>query len=132
MARPKGSLTLNGNIECNAGAPLDARAVVQTLADLTAPETFGDYAYVGMRVSVAATGQVFVLSGEDTTDAANWRELGAASPGGGSVILKAGRGIKIESAVVGGVTEYTISLDLTLESETPDLLTITEKKENNP
>ena len=71
MPRPKGSLTLNGNIECNAGAPLDARAVVQTLADLTAPETFGDYAYVGMRVSVAATGQVFVLAGDDPTDAAN-------------------------------------------------------------
>lgn len=129
MARQKGSLKLGSNIEPQMDAPLDARALVPETADLTAAGTF-PYHYRGMRVSVAATGQVFVLAGDDTTDAANWRELGG---GGASVKIKAGPGIKIESALnARGETEYTISLDLSLESETPDLLTITEKKENNP
>lgn len=77
MARPKGSLTLNGNIECNAGAPLDARAVVPTLADLTEPETFGYYAYVGMVVYVRDPGALYVLQGPDPTQAAAWKKQAA-------------------------------------------------------
>lgn len=65
----------------------------------------------------------------------DYNDLINTPPGGGgaSVKIKAGPGIKVESALNAlGKTEYTISLDLALESETPDLLTITEKKENNP
>ena len=134
MARREGSLKLGSNIEPQLDAPLDASSVVPKVADLTAEGTF-PYCYVGKVVSAQDTGQVFVLNGDpdepDPTDAANWRELG--SGGGASVKIKAGPGIKVESALNAlGETEYTISLDLALESETPDLLTITEKKENTP
>lgn len=123
MARRKGSLKLGSNIEPQADAPLDARALVPTAADLTDAETF-DYCYVGMIVAVEDTGRVYVLIGDpdepDPTDAANWRELG--SGGGASVKIKAGPGIKVESALNAlGETEYTISLDLKLESVSEQL-----------
>lgn len=130
MARRKGSLKLGSNIEPQVDAPLDARAVVPTTADLTDAETF-DYFYVGMVVAVADTGRVYVLTGDpdepDPTDAANWRELGAGGSGG-DVALKAGPGIKIERALnPQGEPEYFISLDLSLESES-ESLTITRKE----
>ena len=130
MARREGSLKLGSNIEPQLDAPLDASSVVPKVADLTAEGTF-PYCYVGKVVSAQDTGQVFVLNGDpdepDPTDAANWRELG--SGGGASVIkLKAGKGIKIESALnAQGEMEHTISLDLTLVSES-DKLTITAKE----
>lgn len=75
MPRQTGTLKLSGNIEPLADAPLDARSVVPALADLTAAGTF-PYHYRGMRVSVAATGQVFVLAGDDPTQTAAWSRLG--------------------------------------------------------
>ena len=50
MARQKGTLGLSSNIEPSASAPLDARTVVPTLADLTTEGNF-PYAYDGMLVS---------------------------------------------------------------------------------
>ena len=128
--RQQGSLKLGSNIEPRVDAPLDARAVVPTIAALTDAGNW-PYLYVGMVVAVQATGQVFVLTGDpdepDPTDAANWRELGSGS-GGGEVALKAGPGIKIERALNPlGEPEYTISLDLSLESES-ESLTITRKE----
>lgn len=133
MARRKGSLKLGSNIEPQVDAPLDARAVVPTTADLTDAGNW-DYFYVGMVVAVAETGRVYVLTGDpdepDPTDAANWRELGSGS-GGGEVTLKAGPGIKIESALnAQGELEHTISLDLSLESESDNL--IITRKEGTP
>ena len=120
--RRQGSLKLGSNIEPKVDAPLDAREVVPTIWALTAPETF-PYFYVGMKVSVQKTGQVFVLIADDPTVDANWRELGG---GGAAIALKAGKGIKIESALnARGEKEYTISLDLKLKSES-DQLTIKE------
>ena len=129
MARREGSLKLGSNIEPQLDAPLDASSVVPKVADLTAKGTF-PYSYVGKVVSAQDTGQVFVLIGDpdkpDPTDAANWRLLG--SGGGVAVKLKAGKGIKIESALnAQGEMEITISLDLTLVSES-DKLTITAKE----
>lgn len=129
MARQQGSLRLGSNIEPRIDAPLDARQTVPTIADLTAEDTF-PYCYIGMMVAVQATGQVFILTGDpdepDPTDAANWRELGSGG-GSGAAALKAGPGIKIERALnAQGELEYTIALDLSLESES-DNLTITKK-----
>lgn len=130
MARQQGSLRLGSNIEPRIDAPLDARQTVPTIADLTAEDTF-PYCYIGMMVAVQATGQVFILTGDpdepDPTDAANWKKLGSGSGSGGAVTLNAGPGIKIESALnAQGELEYTIALDLSLESES-DNLTITKK-----
>lgn len=120
--RRQGSLKLGSNIEPKVDAPLDAREVVPTVAALTAAGTF-PYFYIGLKVTAQDTGQVFVLVADDPTDAASWRELGG---GGAAIALKAGKGIKIESALnARGEKEYTISLDMKLESES-DQLTIKE------
>lgn len=126
MARRKGSLKLGSNIEANVDAPLDARSLVPAVADLTDPDTF-PYFYVGMIVAVEATGQVFVLTGDpdepDPTDAANWRELGAGGSGGGDCLLEAGEGVKITKTLNSeGKQVLTISLDLSLESESDNLI----------
>ena len=127
MARRKGSLKLGSNIEPQVDAPLDARAVVPTTADLTDAGNW-PYFYVGMIVSVQATGQAFILTGDpdepDPTDAANWRELGAG--GSGDILLEAGPGVKITQKLNSeGQKVLAISLDLKLESES-DQLTIKE------
>lgn len=93
MARTKGMLNLSGNLEVNAGAPLDARSVVPTVADLTVAANF-QYKYVGMPVVVQATGDMYVLTANDVTVAANWKQIGS---GGGGTTYTAGDGIVIEN-----------------------------------
>lgn len=85
-------LNLSGNLEVNAGAPLDARTVVPTVADLTIASNF-QYKYVGMPVVVQATGDMYILLANDVTDIANWKLSGS---GGGGSSYTAGDGIVIE------------------------------------
>lgn len=70
MARQKGTLILGSNIENNASAPLDARALVKTKAELTDAGSF-PYFYQGMIVSVQSEGKAYLLIGNDPTIAAN-------------------------------------------------------------
>lgn len=93
MARTKGMLNLSGNLEVNAGAPLDARSVVPTVADLTVAANF-QYKYVGMTVVVQATGDMYILTANDVTVAANWKQVGS---GGGGSSYTAGDGIVIDN-----------------------------------
>lgn len=74
MARAKGTLKLSSNIEPQVGAPLDARSIVPTEADLYAAGSF-DYSYVGMIVSVQATGDVYILKAKPTTVESNWDKV---------------------------------------------------------
>ena len=83
MARKKGSSNLAASLEVLAGAPLDARTVVDSKSDLTTAATFSYY-YVGMPVYVIAESKMYVLTGSDPTVATNWKELGEGSGGGGS------------------------------------------------
>lgn len=78
MARKDGSLKLSSNLEIQAGAPIDARLIVPTYADLTAAANF-PYSYVGMLVAVQETGKVYVLKAKPTTSEINWAEVGAAT-----------------------------------------------------
>ena len=78
MARTEGTLKLSSNIEPRAAAPLDARTVVPTLADLTASGAF-PYPYVGMIVSVQSEGKAYMLKALDTTVSDNWQEVGSGS-----------------------------------------------------
>ena len=78
MARQLGSISLPNNIEVLASAPLDARAVVNTKADLTNVASF-DYYYVGMITSVKDEGKAYILTDNDPTLASNWNELGAGN-----------------------------------------------------
>lgn len=78
MARTKGTYSLSANIEPRAAAPLDARTVVPTLADLTASGAF-PYPYVGMIVSVQSEGKAYILTAADTTSSSNWMPVGSGS-----------------------------------------------------
>ena len=74
MARNKGSANLAASLEVLAGAPLDAREVVQAKADLTAEGSF-PYKYVGMEVYVVAEDKKYRFIGVDPTDLADWEEV---------------------------------------------------------
>ena len=78
MSRREGTLKLSSNIEPRAAAPLDARLIVPTPADLTASGAF-PYPYVGMIVSVQAEGKAYILTASDPTISANWTEIGSGS-----------------------------------------------------
>ena len=123
MARTKGMLNLSGNLEVNAGAPLDARSVVPTVADLTIASNF-QYKYVGMTVTVQATGDMYTLLSNDVTDIANWKPVGKTYTAGTNVNISdqnvisatdttytAGTGIDITNGVIsatgGGGSSYT-------------------------
>jgi len=80
MARSKGSANLSASLEVLAGAPLDARDIVQTKADLTAQDSF-PYKYIGMEVYVVAENKKYRLLGNDPTNIENWQEVGAGGGG---------------------------------------------------
>ena len=83
MARAQGSANFAGSLEVLAGAPIDARLVVNTKTDLTDPTSYS-YKYIGMIVSVKDEGNAYILTADDTTDLANWKLIG--SGGGGSSV----------------------------------------------
>ena len=76
MARQKGTLIIGSNIENNASAPLDARMLVKTVAELTDANSF-PYFYKGMIVSVQENNKVYHLIGNDPTQSSNWEEVGS-------------------------------------------------------
>ena len=82
MARTKGMLNLSGNLEVNAQAPLDARTIVPTEADLTVASNF-PYPYIGLEVYVTGTGKKFRLVNLDTTQSSSWHEVGEGGGGSG-------------------------------------------------
>ncbi len=78
MARQSGSLALSSNIEPRMDAPLDARTVVNTLADLTTAASF-PYFYVGLTVYCKENSKSYTLTGNDPTVSANWVEVGSGA-----------------------------------------------------
>lgn len=78
MARTKGTANLSASLEVLAGAPLDSRQVVSTLADLTTATNF-PYKYIGMPVVVQATGDMYILTALDVTDIENWKLVGSSN-----------------------------------------------------
>lgn len=80
MSRQKGSLELPYTIETKSAAPLDARTVVDSVADLTESGTF-PYHYVGMTVYAKDPGALYVLQGPDPTLSAAWKKQVAGEGG---------------------------------------------------
>lgn len=76
MARGKGTANLAASLEVLAGAPLDARTVVNTIADLTDPASF-PYSYIGLPVYVVSEEKIYTLKSDDTTKIENWKVIGA-------------------------------------------------------
>lgn len=108
MARTKGMLNLSGNLEVNAQAPLDARTIVPTLADLTASGNF-PYPYIGLEVYVIGNDKKYRLIDLDTTDDASWVEIGSGGSGGSA---------ELESDVTANTTVGAIASGQTLTQGT--------------
>jgi len=81
MARSTGTMKLSSNFEPRLGAPLDARMVVPTVADLTASGSF-PYPYRGMLVSVQATDELYMYNGGTITNINSWNKVGGSSLSG--------------------------------------------------
>lgn len=75
MARTQGSANFAGSLEVLAGAPLDARSIVPTIADLTVAANF-PYRYIGMNVTVQETGEIYTLMDMDVTASNAWKNQG--------------------------------------------------------
>lgn len=80
MARKPATLGLSSNIELRAAAPLDGRQKVETLADLTAPESF-PYHFVGMETYCVEAQKWYTLRYDDPTNIDNWVENGSGRDG---------------------------------------------------
>jgi hypothetical protein len=89
MGRSKGLASFSANFEAQMAAPIDARAVVETQADLITEATWqandgSVYAYVGMVVSVtgdtdSSKNGLYSLTALPITSIENWTQLGTAT-----------------------------------------------------
>lgn len=75
MARKKGTLLLGSNLEPEFSAPLDARQVVDSIADLTNGSIKN--CYQGMKVYVKENKKVYLLTADTPSTIDNWTILGA-------------------------------------------------------
>ena len=122
MARRKGSANFAGSLEVLAGAPLDARLVVNSLTDLTAAASF-PYKYKGMIVSVVEEEKAYMLIGDDTTDIENWKEQGEGGGGGTSNYNSLSNKPKINNVELSGnktLHDLGIQAEMTVDSELSD------------
>lgn len=110
MARTKGTANLAASLEVLAGAPLDSRTVVPTVADLTVAANF-PYKYIGMPVVVQATGDMYVLTANDVTVSANWKKVNGSSGSGGHTVKDNGTAMTARSGL--NFTDFDISDDST-------------------
>ena len=85
MGRDKTGLPFSGNIEVGKGRPLDSRMLVDTVADLTAADTFvtdagGKYLFNGLIVAVVEDNNIYMLTDADNHEDANsWKIIGAVT-----------------------------------------------------
>lgn len=117
MARSKGSANLAASLEVLAGAPLDAREVVQAKADLTAQDSF-PYKYIGLEVYVVAENKKYRLIGNDPTNIENWEEVGTGGGGGTSDYSDLTNKPQIEGVTLSG-NKSASDLGLATESDIP-------------
>lgn len=81
MARNKGTFNFSANLEPKVQAPLDARTVVDTVAELTQTATWQDtngdvWLFDGLVVSIAKTGELYMLTNKaDYTSAESWKRI---------------------------------------------------------
>ena len=118
MARSKGSANLAASLEVLAGAPLDAREVVQAKADLTAQDSF-PYKYIGLEVYVVAENKKYRLIGNDPTNIENWEEVGTGGGGGTTDYSDLDNKPQIEGVTLSG-NKSASDLGLATPSDIPD------------
>lgn len=104
MARSKGTFNFSANLEPKVQAPLDARTVVDTVAELTQAATWQDtnsdvWLFDGLVVSIAKTGELYMLTNKAAyTSAASWKRID-------------GGGAESDVYMVGDITTLTNSSD---------------------
>jgi len=81
MARTKGTFNFSANLEPKVQAPLDARTVIDTVAELTQAATWQDtngdvWLFDGLVVSIAQTGELYMLTNKSAyTQPASWKRI---------------------------------------------------------
>ena len=81
MARTKGTFNFSANLEPKVQAPLDARTVIDTAAELTQEATWQDtngdvWLFDGLVVSIAKTGELYMLTNKAAyTSPASWKRI---------------------------------------------------------
>lgn len=84
MANLPGTFTFGDSYQVSAQSPFDSRSVVNTIADLTADDSWNKNThrpYKGMVVSVASTGDVYVLLDEKNPHSINnWKLQSGGKP----------------------------------------------------
>ena len=108
MARSTGTMKLSSNFEPRLGAPLDARIVVPTLADLTASGNF-PYPYAGMVVAVQATSELYIYNGGTITSSDSWKKVGDSSLSG--TVGSATKSVYLADGVITEV-DYTLGTNV--------------------
>ncbi len=96
MSRNKGIASFSANFEPQVSAPLDAREIVETKADLLLPATWtandsGVYTYLGMRVSVFNDWEnngIYMLIATDYTQEASWMNISWGGGGWDEIYVK--------------------------------------------
>lgn len=119
MARNKGTFNFSANLEPKVQAPLDARTVVDTVAELTQAATWQDtnndvWLYDGLVVSVAQTGELYMLTNKAAyTSAESWKRIDAGEAEGKGVITLGNISKYLDSPVGTDVSEvfddYTLA-----------------------
>lgn len=91
MARNRGAFNFSGSLEIKKNSPLDARIVVDTIAELTQSTTWQDdeskvWLYNGIVVSVIENAGLYQLTNYDPvntptaySDLANWKQIDASA-----------------------------------------------------
>lgn len=75
----RNSVSFGSGLNIEQAVPIDSRMRVETVADLTTVWNDVSPSFVGMVVAVMATGDLYVLTKEDATKIANWKQIGTAS-----------------------------------------------------
>lgn len=108
MGKVKGSMNFGANFNIEAEGPIDARTVVEYLADLTNANTWENLnPYKGMTVNVLQDGSQWMLTGATQTDIKSWKRLDGG--GKGELVLSGSSTVSISTAATSAKTTYTFT-----------------------
>lgn len=112
MGKVKGSMNFGANFNIEAEGPIDARTVVESLADLTNANTWVENSknlnpYKGMTVNVLQDGSQWMLTGATQTDIKSWKRLDGG--GKGELVLSGSSTVSISTATTSAKTTYTFT-----------------------
>ncbi len=125
MGRTTGNASFSMNLDMQVAAPIDARYVVDTYADLSDPDIWvtnggGTFMYVGLRTSVIADTDtnkngVYMLTAIDKTNEENpytWERVGTVPTGtAGEIIVSESGQVSLDESITEGVASMKWTVD---------------------